>query len=116
MQTHCDDAVALLNEDLLTLNQARKEPAFKNLNTGRAASLEKIYRLVARGVGSPAVRLEAVRLPAGFCTSRQAIQRFVERLTHQAMPEPLTGPSRSSPTATRRRARAADGVLDSAGI
>src|SRR6516165_2362215 len=71
---------------------------------GRPVSLSCILRWVLTGATGPSgerVRLEAGRLGARWVTSREAIQRFAERLTPRLDAE--TGTAPRSP-ASRRRA------------
>lgn len=61
---------------------------------GRRLHRTAAYRYAKRGVRG--VKLEVVQLPSGLCTSREAIQRFIERLTqarNNSQP-PLKDPAR----------------------
>jgi hypothetical protein len=101
------------NEKLLTPVQAVREQAFRNRSTGKPGHLSGFYRYVQRGVkdaNGNQVKLETVRLPGGIVTSREAIQRFIERLNN-----PEAGPSDSlawTPAAITRQQREVEEELD----
>jgi hypothetical protein len=82
---------------------------------GRKCHLSTVLRWITDGVKAPdgsLVRLEALRLGSRWVTSREALQRFAERLTPRqddAQPPP-------SPTARRKAAARDAAVLDRAGI
>ena len=88
--------IDLSTEELMTLAQAaRLRPLGRN---GRPQHISTVYRHAHRGIRG--VRLEVVRLGGSLYTSRQAVQRFAERLTaasvHVAPTEqPTTHPGRS---------------------
>ena len=68
-------------EALITLKAAaRLRPPGRN---NRPTHVSTLYRWVRCGVGG--VRLEAVRLGGAFVTSREALQRFADRLTSAAV-------------------------------
>jgi hypothetical protein len=73
---------------------------------GRRTHLSTILRWVLQGARSPSgerVRLEAVRLGSRWVTSREALQRFAERLTPQAH-EDAPHPAPRTPASRRRAA------------
>jgi hypothetical protein len=74
--------IDLSTESTLSLSQAaRLVPPGRG---GARASLSCILRWVLKGAKSPTgelVRLDAVRLGGRWITSREALQRFAERLT-----------------------------------
>ena len=73
-----------INEDLIDLRQACREKPFRNPKTNKPAHIASLYRHVLRGArdaNGSRVRLETIRTPSGLRTSREAIQRFIERLT-----------------------------------
>jgi hypothetical protein len=90
----------LTAESLMSLAQAARQlPPGRR---GRPVGLSCVLRWVLHGVPGPdgrRVRLEAVRLGGRWVTSREAIQRFAERLT------PLVegAPAAASRTPERRR-------------
>jgi Protein of unknown function (DUF1580) len=58
--------------------------------TGKPIRLGTLLRWISegsRGPGGELVKLEAVRLGGRWLTSREALQRFVERLTPKADPD-----------------------------
>jgi hypothetical protein len=72
----------MLDETTLSLSQAAK--LFPPFRAGRPVHSATLCRWILRGARSPdgsVVRLEAVRRPAGWLTSKQAVQRFLDRLT-----------------------------------
>lgn len=104
-------------EDVISLPQACKEPAFRDPETRGPCHVSALYRYVTRGaraVNGQRVRLETVKTPRGLATSREAIQRFIERLSD---PD-AAGRDSVVPTTSARRREAArvDRALDGAGI
>jgi hypothetical protein len=78
----------LLDESPLSLAQAAA--LFPSFRAGRPVHSATLTRWILRGVRGPngsLVRLEAVRRPAGWLTSRESVQRFLVRLTPQLNPE-----------------------------
>jgi hypothetical protein len=74
--------IAIDRETLLTLAQAaRLRPPGRQ---GRPTHPSTIYRWISRGVRG--CKLEAIRLGGTLYTSREALQRFAERLTGAAGP------------------------------
>ena len=77
-----------------------------SVRQGKRTTLSCILRWVLNGARSPdgqIVPLEAVRLGGRWVTSREALQRFAERLT------PQTSDTQASPARTpRQRRRAAE--------
>jgi hypothetical protein len=72
---------------------------------GRRTHLSTLLRWITRGAHGPGgerIRLEAVRLGGRWVTSREALQRFAERLTPR-----LDAPAAPAPRTPGRRARAA---------
>src|SRR5262245_36707451 len=87
-------------ETLLSLKEAaRKLPPGRR---GRPVNLSTVYRWVLGGAKSSdgtKVRLDAVRVGGRWLTSTQALQRFAQRLTEQALPgtQEATQPKSASP-------------------
>jgi hypothetical protein len=110
--------IDLQNERTLSLAQAAREPLFPPGRNGAKPTLSCILRWILNGVNGPTgdrIRLEAVRLGRRWITSREAIQRFAERLTPQLGE---SEPVRSTRTAVER-GRAAERAakqLEKAGI
>ena len=70
----------LLDENLCTIPEARnlwpaKDSAGKRMRPDQASFL----RWIKKGVGRPPVKLEGVRLGNQWFTSREAMQRFIEK-------------------------------------
>jgi hypothetical protein len=98
--------IDIQNEDLITLIQAaRQQPPGRR---GRPVHVSTIVRWADRGIRG--VRLETVRIGGRRLTSRQALQRFADRLTG-ADSEPVR------PRAEARKAhRIAEARLDELGV
>lgn len=100
-------------EELISPREATRHPVFRNAQ-GRPGSLAAVYRAFnpgARSVAGERIRLETIKAPSGVRTSREAIARFVERLSD---PEPAL--KTISPNTHRLEAARADAALDAAGI
>jgi hypothetical protein len=85
---------------------------------GRPVSLSCLLRWVLTGATGPSgerVRLEAVRLGGRWVTSREALQRFAERLT-PALSDTPTPPTPRTPTARQRACERAAAELERLGI
>ncbi|SRR5579871_1436852 len=85
--------------------------------SGKKTHLSTLLRWILSGARNPAgeiVRLEAIRLGSRWMTSREALQRFAERLTPSVNPAPST----TTRTATQRQrsAEKAGRELDRIGI
>lgn len=105
--------IDVASEETFGLIEASK--IFPRGRRGKRPHLSTLLRWITDGCRAPGgrrVRLEALRLGSKWVTSRQAIQRFAERLTPSgdAPPSP-----RSATTRSRASARAA-AELDRAGI
>src|SRR5262245_60859728 len=90
----------LTTEATLTLAEAAKlVPAGRG---GKRTHLSTLLRWIAFGAKTPGgqtVRLEALRLGGRWVTSREALQRFAERLT----PRLADGPSAPLPRTQAKR-------------
>jgi hypothetical protein len=106
--------IDVFSEELIDLRRVCRESVFRNPNSNKPAHISSVYRHVLRGalaVNGDRVKLEVVKTPSGLRTSREAIQRFVERLTN-----PGTSTAAPTPAARRRAVAAANAELDAAGI
>jgi hypothetical protein len=84
---------------------------------GKKTHLSTILRWILQGAKAPngaRVRLEAIRLGGRWFTSREALQRFAERLTPRVEDEPPAPPR--SGTARSRAADRAGAELDKMGV
>jgi hypothetical protein len=102
-------------EFLLSLAQAA--PLFPPGRNGARPTIGCFTRWILKGVKGPTgelVRLEAVRLGGKWVTSREAIQRFAERLTPRLDDEPPAAPR--TPNQRRRASEAAARELEQMGI
>ena len=71
------DVIDIHHEQLISLAQAaRLRPRGRR---GRPLHPSTIYRWISRGIRG--IRLEATRFGGTFYTSREAMQRFADRLT-----------------------------------
>jgi hypothetical protein len=96
--------VDITSESLISLTQAAR--VLPPGRRGRPVSLSCVLRWVSEGLPGPSgerVRLEAVRLGGRWLTSREALQRFSERLTPRA-----DGEARPAPRGPEQRRRASD--------
>jgi hypothetical protein len=109
--------IDLFKEHTLSLAQAAREPLPRGRN-GAKPTLSCLFRWILNGVNGPTgdrVRLEAVRLGNRWITSREAIQRFAERLTPRLdESQPIRSPR--TPTQRSRAAEQAAKELEKAGI
>jgi hypothetical protein len=106
--------IDITTETLVSLNDARQHPAMRNAD-GSEPSSEKLRRLATSGVAG--VVLETVVLPAGRHTSREAILRFVERLTNpSSTPMPSVVRPARTPSQKKASLSRADRVLAAARI
>jgi hypothetical protein len=105
----------ILSESVLSLVEAaRVTPPARG---GKRCHVSTILRWVLTGARGPAgelVRLEAVRLGSRWLTSREALQRFSERLT--PVLDGDRAPAPRTPTQRRRAAQRAERELERAGI
>ena len=100
-----------LTEDLLPLAMAARE--VPNRRGGRGIHVATVWRWTRRGVRG--VRLETIVVGGIRQTSRQALQRFVERTTAAANGEAV--PTAPTSSADRRKAiEAAERELAADGI
>jgi hypothetical protein len=81
---------AILNEDLSAEAQLMREGLISMAHAaemlpprkGKRRHASTIYRYITEGVGD--LKLEGVKLPDGWATTRQAVERFLEELTRRA--------------------------------
>lgn len=74
----------ILTESVLGLADAANELPPSGRDREKPINFSTVYRWVLKGIVGPGrkrIRLEAVRVGGRWITSREAIQRFVERLT-----------------------------------
>jgi len=76
--------IDLTHEDVIPLREA--PDLLPRLRRGRKVHVSTLYRWVSRGTNG--VRLEAVKVGRTLVTSRQALQRFADRLTAKAQATP----------------------------
>jgi Protein of unknown function (DUF1580) len=79
--------ISIRDEQLLTLSQAaRVRPIGRG---GRPTHTSTVYRWISHGIRG--TKLEAIRLGGSLYTSREALQRFADRLTSgHALPQQPT--------------------------
>jgi hypothetical protein len=70
-------------EHLLTMREASR--LFPGSRQGRPTHVATVHRWATRGIRG--IRLEAVRIGGCLYTSREAMQRFAERLTTNGTPQ-----------------------------
>jgi hypothetical protein len=107
--------IDLANETTVSLAQvAREQPPGRG---NAPCSLGCVLRWVLKGVRSPSgelVRLEAIRLGGRWVTSREALQRWAERLTPRLDEEPAPAPRTAA--ARGRAAEKAGKELEAMGV
>lgn len=107
--------IDVANESCLSLAQAAKLiPAGRQ---GRPTSMATVFRWVlmgAQGPGGQRIRLEAVRMGGRWITSKEALQRFAERLTPRFDDGP--GVKMRTPLQRKRALERAERELERAGI
>ena len=77
-------AINSLTENLFPLAAATSQ--LPRRRQGKKAHTATVYRWAQRGLRG--VRLETLRVGGTLCTSREALQRFFERLTDTDSPPP----------------------------
>ena len=93
-----DVAARLSREELLTTGQAA---ALLPARCGRKRHPSTIYRYIVDGYQG--VKLEGVKLPCGWMTSREAVARFIQALTDAAVAEYLADQQRRQERRRRRK-------------
>jgi hypothetical protein len=74
----------MLGEDLLAAHEACATPGLRNDKSGEPLSAKRFYGLLktgARSVTGETIVLESIRTAGGLRTSRQAIERFIAKLS-----------------------------------
>jgi hypothetical protein len=107
-------AIDIEVEQTCPISAACRFPALRNPKNGKPAHANQVYRWVqigARAVNGQRIRLEAIQLPTGLATSREAVARFIARLNDPDadIPEP-------TPAARRRQIDSAAAELEAAGF
>ncbi len=108
-------SIDLQNETTISLSAAAR--FLPTGRRGRPVSLSCVLRWVLTGAAGPSgqrVRLEAVRLGGRWITSREALQRFAERLTPHLSSDEVLAPR--SPANRLARSRRTAHELDKLGI
>ena len=100
--------MSILDETTISLQDAAASLP-SGMSRGKTMNFSTIWRWALRGVlaiDGRRVKLEAVRLGGRWLTSREAIQRFSDALTHaQGSDEPVRTPTeriRANSTAKRK--------------
>jgi hypothetical protein len=83
--------IDISTERLITLSEAAK--LLPQRRRGRKTHVSTLRRWVT--CGSRGMRLESLRTPSGICTSVEAVQRFLEHVTHARRGEETPSHSRS---------------------
>lgn len=71
--------IDLAQETVLSLNEAAKQPILPRRRGGKRPHVSTLYRWATAGCRDE--HLEVVRVGGTLCTSLEALQRFVDRLT-----------------------------------
>jgi len=96
--------IDLTTETPISLKDAARHPLLKR--DGRAVHISAIYRWIGQGIDG--VKLETFRRPSGVATTREAIERFIRRLSG--------APEAQAPSARRQQIASANRQLEEAGI
>jgi len=107
--------IELTTESTLSLSQAAN--LLPPGRGGARPTLGCVLRWILKGAKSPSgdlVRLEAIRLGGRWLTSREALQRFAERLTPRLEGKPVPAPR--TPNQRRRASEAAARELEKMGV
>jgi hypothetical protein len=106
--------IDVLTEELIPFTEAAK--LFPPRRRGRRPSLSCIYRWTAGGCKG--VVLESVQAGGTRCTTREAVKRFIERLTNDSGPAPAAVTSPKAPHSPRnaRATAQAAAYLDREGV
>ena len=102
-------AIDTLAERPIPLTQAAR--LIPRRRAGRKCNVATLYRWSV--VGCRGTVLETIQIGGTRCTSREALQRFFDRLTAQSSGEPIPEPL---PRARAADVRRAERILDVAGI
>jgi hypothetical protein len=100
--------INIVDEFTIPLRQAAKLLPCRR--QGKPAHVATLYRWAHRGLRG--VRLETVQIGGTLCTSREALQRFFERLDRR--PDPVS--IATTPASRRRAAERAERELQRLGI
>lgn len=106
-----------MHETIISLRRAAELPPLRNHRTGKPSHVASIYRHVMHGAldaNGNRVKLETIRTPAGLLTSKEAVERFIRRLTAPDLPPVPT--FKQQEAHRRRQIEAAEKRLAVAGI
>jgi Protein of unknown function (DUF1580) len=92
------------SEDVITLGQAADD--LPRRRRGRKTHVSTLYRWAT--VGCRGVVLETIQVGATRCTSREALQRFFERLSQPVQAGTIPGPVVKVRTLAQRQRAAAE--------
>jgi hypothetical protein len=106
---------SILSETTLSLSQAaRIIPPYRLDRPVHPATLTRWILSGVRGPDGSRIRLEAIRRPSGWLTSREAVERFLTRLTPDLDTEPALRPE--TPGKRHRACEQAGRELEKLGI
>lgn len=106
--------MGILQESVISLQDAANDLP-SGMKPGKPIHFSTLWRWVLRGclaIDGRRVRLEAVRLGGRWLTSREALQRFSDALSHDQADEPKT----RTPTGRKRDISTARKKLEKMGI
>ena len=101
-----------LREELISFADACK--ILPRRRAGKKPALATLYRW--SNTGHAGIRLEFVQVGNARCTSREAVARFINRVTEKSAPERLRIPNTRTPRQREREIRAAEAELARDGI
>lgn len=105
-------AIDTTSEQLLTFTEACK--VLPRRRRGKRPSLQTLYRWASKGCRG--IKLEFVCIGGTRCTSREALQRFFDRLTEQAQASTAAAAPAEADPAREADIRRAERALDAAGV
>ena len=101
------DQLGVQIRQLLTLREAAR--LLPRRRRGRPMHVATLHRWATHGLRG--VRLETVQVGGARCTTREALQRFFERLA-----DPVPAPTKETPSARQLAVERAEEELDAIGI
>jgi len=105
--------IDLASEELITLKDAAA--ILPRRRRGKKPAFSTTWRWTTRGLKR--LKLETIRVGGTLCTSREALQRFFDRLTElDGLPETQRTLRTRTPAQRKRALKRADKILRDAGI
>jgi hypothetical protein len=110
--------IDFISEQAIPLGEAAR--IYGTSRGGRPTHVSTVLRHITRGTRLPSgeiIYLEGARLGGRWVTTREAVQRYIERLTEAALGQAQCAPAHVRTSASRQRELTrVDRSLDAAGI